>query len=212
MGPAQHLFLSIFVIIVSAVVARGDTTVPELPSPDQLPEHYQKLATNWPKIPRTAQLAFVAAEDRYFYKRPLQISTITQQIGRWYLQPRVGKFQTVALSFVIGETLSHDEVLNWYVNQIFLGQNCFGIPGAALAYFGKPIDDLRLEEIAYLAALPKSPIHFHPVRSYERAVERRNFVLTEMLEEGFISHYEAESAIQTALIVSDPLERCKPEE
>ncbi|MBR9848155.1 MAG: hypothetical protein GYB27_02020 [Rhodobacteraceae bacterium] len=102
--------------------------------------------------------------------------------------------------------------MNWYVKQIFLGQNCFGILGAALAYFGKLIDDLRLEEIAYLAALPKSPIHFHPVRSYERAVERRNFVLAEMLKAGFISHYEAESGVQTAFIVSHPLERCKPEE
>ncbi|MGR3565560.1 MAG: transglycosylase domain-containing protein [Heliomarina sp.] len=212
MSPSQKLLFSIFVIIVAAVVARGDTTVPELPSPDQVRKHYQELATNWPTIPRAAQLAFAAAEDRYFFKRPLQNSTITQQIGRWYLQPRGGKLQRLALSFVIGETLSHEEVLNWYVNQIFLGQNCFGILGAALAYFGKPIDDLRLEEIAYLAALPKSPIHFHPVRSYERAVERRNFVLAEMLKAGFISHYEAESAVQTAFIVSDPLERCKPEE
>lgn len=81
-----------------------------------------------------------------------------------------------------------------------------------MAYFGRPVVDLKLEEIAYLAALPKAPVHFHPVRSYDRAVERRNFVLSEMLEAGFISDDEAESAIQTALIVSVPLERCELEE
>ncbi|MEM7242371.1 MAG: transglycosylase domain-containing protein [Pseudomonadota bacterium] len=115
----------------------------------------------------------------------------------------------MALSFVIGEALSHDEVLNWYVNQIFLGQSCFGAPGAAIAYFGRPIVDLKFEEIAYLAALPKAPVLFHPVRSYELAIERRNFVLSEMLESGFISNDEAETAIQTALIVRLPLERCE---
>ncbi|KIN70980.1 Transglycosylase domain protein [Sulfitobacter noctilucae] len=81
-----------------------------------------------------------------------------------------------------------------------------------MAYFGKSIDDLKLEEIAYLAALPKAPMVYHPVRSYERAVDRRDFVLSEMLEAGFISSDEAESAIQTALVVREPLEQCKQEQ
>jgi len=207
-----RLLPSIFFIIVAATVVRADNTAPEFPSPDQIREHYQEAATIWPTIPRTALLAFVAAEDRYFFERPPQNSTITQQIGRWYPQPGAGKLQRVALSFVISEALSHDEVLNWYANQIFLGQTCFGIPRAAMAYFGRPVVDLKLEEIAYLAALPKAPVYFHPVRSYDRAVERRNFVLSEMLEAGFISDDEAQSAIQTALIVSVPLERCELEE
>ncbi|MFV1599937.1 MULTISPECIES: transglycosylase domain-containing protein [unclassified Phaeobacter] len=206
-----HLLPSIFAIVVAATIARGDNTGSELPRPDQIREHYQESAANWSTIPRTAQLAFVAAEDRYFFERPPQNSTITQQIGRWYLQPRAGKLQRLAVAFVIGEALSHDEVLSWYLNQIFLGQTCFGISGAAMAYFGKPVADLGLEEIAYLAALPKAPAHFHPIRSYDRAIERRNFVLSEMLKAGFISDDEAESAIQTALVTSVPLERCELE-
>ncbi|AUQ62975.1 transglycosylase domain-containing protein [Phaeobacter inhibens] len=212
MRALLHLLPSIFMIIVAASAARGDNTAPELPSPDHIRDHYQESATNWPTIPRTALMAFVAAEDRRFFEKPPQISTITQQIGRWYPQPGKGKLQRVALSFVIGEALTHDEVLNWYVNQIFLGQTCFGLPSAAMAYFGKPVEDLRLEEIAYLAALPKAPMLFHPVRSYDRAVERRNFVLSEMLKGGFISEHEAESAINTALVVIQPLEPCEPEE
>ncbi|WP_439526959.1 transglycosylase domain-containing protein [Roseovarius mucosus] len=207
-----HLLPGIFMIIVAASAARGENPASELPSPDHIREHYQEAATNWPTIPRTALMAFVAAEDRRFFEKPPQNSTITQQIGSWYLLPGTGKLQRIALSFVIGEALTHDEVLNWYVNQIFLGQTCFGLPSAAMAYFGKPVEDLRLEEIAYLAALPKAPMFFHPVRSYDRAVERRNFVLSEMLKGGFISEHEAESAIKTALVVIQPLERCEPEE
>ncbi|WP_025050864.1 transglycosylase domain-containing protein [Sulfitobacter noctilucae] len=190
----------------------GQNTEPQLPSTDQIRQRYQELARSWPTIPSVALLAFVAAEDRFFFERPPQNSTVTRQIGRWYLYPRAGKLQRVALSFVIGEALSHDEVINWYVNQVFLGQTCFGIPGASMAYFGKSIDDLKLEEIAYLAALPKAPMVYHPVRSYERAVDRRDFVLSEMLEAGFISSDEAESAIQTALVVREPLEQCKQEQ
>ena len=77
------------------------------------------------------------------------------------------------------------------------------------AYFGKSVDELSLEESAYLAALPKGPNLFHPVRSYDRAVERRNFVLSQMLKAGFISDDEAAAASQTDITVRGPLGRCE---
>ncbi len=115
-----------------------------------------------------------------------------------------------ALAFVIGETLTHDEIIAWYANQIFLGQTCFGVADASMAYFEKPAEDLTTEEAAYLAALPKAPAHFHPVRSYDRALERRNFVLAEMQSAEFLSETEAAQARQTDLLTKDPLGRCEP--
>ena len=196
-------------IVVLATATTAENTAPELLSPDQIVEHYQESAVSWPVAPRIAVLAFVAAEDRRFFERPAKNSTITRQIGRWYLQPGAERAESEALSMAISERLSHDEVLNWYVNEVFLGQTCFGISSAAEAYFGKPVADLNLEEIAYLAALPKAPMRFHPVRSHDRALERRNFVLAEMLEANFISAEEADRAIHSALRAIDPIQRCE---
>ncbi len=134
------------------------------------------------------------------------------KLGAGFLQPGAGRSELSEASIAIGEALSHYEVLDWYGNQVFLGQSCFGFAGAAIAYFGKPIEDLRLEETAYLAALPKAPMLFHPVRSSDRAVERRNFVLSEMSKAGFVSEREAESARQTPLVVNRPLVSCEPTE
>lgn len=212
MRALLHILPAVILITVAAPAAKGDDTEPELPSRDQIREFYQESTVDWPTIPRIALLAIVAAEDRLFFERPPQFSTITRQIGSWYVLPGTGKLQRVARSIVIGEALSHDEILNWYVNRIFLGQTCFGLPNASLAYFGKPVEELRLEEIAYLAALPKAPMLFHPVRSYDRAVERRDFVISEMLKASYISEREAESAIEMPLIVTNPLGRCEPEE
>jgi penicillin-binding protein 1A len=77
-----------------------------------------------------------------------------------------------------------------------------------MAYFGKTVEDLTTEEAAYLAALPKAPAHFHPIRSYDRALERRNFVLAEMQRAGFLSKTEAAQARQTDLFTKNPLGRC----
>ena len=205
----RNIFVAAIMTITSVTCSYGDEAPSELPTPEQIRSYYQENAPQWPTIPRPVLLAFVAAEDRYFFDKPPQNSTITRQIGNWHLLPRAGRMQKIALSFVIGETLSHDEVLNWYTNKIFLGQTCFGVAGAATAYFGKSVEELNLEEAAYLAALPKAPMHFDPVRSYDRAIERRNFVLAEMEKAGFISESEATEAAQTDLTVRDPLERCE---
>jgi penicillin-binding protein 1A len=205
----KNVFIILAVTLLSVTCSQADETPPQLPTPEQIRSYYRENAPQWPTIPRPVLLAFVAAEDRYFFDKPPQNSTITRQIGNWHLLPRAGRMQKIALSFVISKALSHDEVLNWYTNKIFLGQTCFGVSGAATAYFGKSVEELSLEEAAYLAALPKAPMHFHPVRSYDRAIERRNFVLAEMEEAGFISESEATEAAQTDLNVSDPLERCE---
>ena len=212
MKAIRNLLTVVLSIIFAASVAKGDDAAAEFPSPDQIRSHYQNVAADWPTIPSAALFALVAAEDRNFFQRPPQNSTISLQIGRWYSGQKTAKHQKVELSSVIGEALTHDEILNWYGNRVFLGQTCFGVRSAAMAYFGKPVEDLRLEETAFLAALPKAPRRFHPVKSYDRAVERRNFVLSEMMKAGFISELEAEDAKQTPLTVIQPLERCEPEE
>ncbi|NSY38934.1 transglycosylase domain-containing protein [Leisingera sp. ANG59] len=206
-----YLISTVFIALSLATSAKSDTSEPTLPSVEQIRKYYQENARQWPRIPDPILQAFVAAEDRNFFEKQPQFSTITRQIGNWHLPPRSGKLQKIALSFVISDTLSHEEILNWYVNKIFLGQSCFGVADAATAYFGKSVGELKLEEAAYLAGLPKAPVAFHPVRSRDRAIERRNFVLSEMFKAKFISEDEAGRAIQTNLRVSEPLIRCELE-
>lgn len=200
----------LFVFSMGSVTAQD--TEPKLPNPDQIRQLYRETSTNWHTAPVVAMQAFVAAEDRFFYERPVGRSTITQQIGSWYLPPGAGRLQRIALAHVIGEELSHEEVLDWFVNQVFLGQTCFGVFDAAAAYFGIAVNDLSLEQAAYLAALAKSPVLFHPLQSYETAVERRNFVLNEMQRAGFISTDKVQRAIQSELTVKEPLERCEKDQ
>src|SRR4029453_2866023 len=96
-------------------------------------------------------------------------------------------------------TFSKDKILELYLNEIFLGtlapgRNLHGVAAAALDYFGKSVHDLSLEEMAYLAALPKGPNNYHPFRQAKRAIERRNWVLLQMFENGHISEQEMKDA------------------
>ena len=90
-----------------------------------------------------------------------------------------------------------------YLNQIFLGLNSYGVTAASQSYFNKPLDELAIEEAAYLAALPKAPSRYHPVRAEGTAIERRNFVINEMVENGFVGADDGEiakaSELQTVL-------------
>ena len=206
----KNTLLMLIALLACTKPTQADETGAKLPDPDQIRAYYQQNAPSWPESPRSVLLAFVAAEDRKFFEKPPQNSSLTSQIGNWFLPPGSGRLQKIALAFVIGEALSHDEIIAWYVSQIFPGQTCFGVADASMAYFGKPTEDLATEEAAYLAALPKAPVHFHPVRSYDRALERRNFVLAEMQIAGFLSETEAAQARQTDLLTKDPLGRCEP--
>jgi len=177
------------------------------------------------EIPDRIAHAFVSAEDRNFYEHqgydPRAIaaavieavrsrgqdvrgaSTITQQVMKNFLldgsRTIERKVREIILAARIETALSKDRILELYLNEIFLGQNSYGVAAAAQTYFNSDLENLTLEQAAYLAALPQAPSNFHPVRDYERAVSRRNYVLREMYENGYISEDEMQTAQATAL-------------
>jgi penicillin-binding protein 1A len=130
-------------------------------------------------------------------------STITQQVAKNLLQDssyNIGrKIREAILAFRLESVLSKEEILELYLNQIFLGRNAYGVQAAARAYFDKDVDDLTLSEAAYLAVLPKAPANYDPVRAKERALARRNYVLREMYNNGYISEQQWRSAAATPL-------------
>ena len=98
------------------------------------------------------------------------------------------------LAFRIEQAYSKDRILELYVNEIFFGLGAYGIAGAALTYFDKSVNELTVAEAAYLAALPKGPSNYHPFQSTERAIERRNWVIDQMVENGYVTREEGEKA------------------
>jgi penicillin-binding protein 1A len=131
-------------------------------------------------------------------------STITQQVMKNFLlssdRSAERKVKEIILASRIEETLSKDDILELYLNEIFLGQNSYGVAAAAQTYFNKTLADLTLEEAAYLAILPKAPSNYHPVRAAETAIGRRNFVLREMYENGFVTEGEMLAAQRAPLL------------
>src|SRR6201997_1529460 len=149
-------------------------------------------------IPKLVSEAFTSAEDRNFYnhpgidpsgilraaikdvglvlegRRPQGASTITQQVARNFLLNSDVKFsrkiREAILAIRIDATYPKDKVLELYLNEIYLGENSYGVAAAALNYFGKSLDELDIAEVAFLAALPKAPSAFDPVRNAKRAV------------------------------------------
>ena len=97
------------------------------------------------------------------------------------------KIKEIILATRLENTLSKDEILELYMNEIFLGQNSYGVTAAAQVYFGKSLEELTLAETAYLAALPQAPSVLHPVREKPRAIARRNYVLDQMAENGYVT-------------------------
>ncbi|HEU5481973.1 MAG TPA: transglycosylase domain-containing protein, partial [Sphingomicrobium sp.] len=130
-------------------------------------------------------------------------STITQQVAKALLQDSsysIGrKIREAILAFRLESTLSKEQILELYLNSIFLGRNAYGVQAAARAYFDKDVDDLTLPEAAYLAVLPKAPANYDPVRATRRALSRRNYVLEEMYNNGHISEGQWRSAAATSL-------------
>ncbi|MDG1707999.1 MAG: penicillin-binding protein 1A [Emcibacteraceae bacterium] len=178
-------------------------------------------------IPPKVKEAFLSAEDQNFYshigidfkgllravlvniknvitnRRPVGASTITQQVAKNFLltsEVRLErKIKEAILSYRIEQAFSKDQILELYLNEIYLGQNSYGVAAAALNYFGKSLDELQVEEIAYLAALPKAPSNYHPTRRYAAAVGRRDWVLGRMEDEEFISEEEMIAAREIPL-------------
>lgn len=130
-------------------------------------------------------------------------STITQQVAKNLL---VGdeysvtrKIREAILAYRIEDVLTKEEILEIYLNEIFLGRNAYGVQAAAQAYFNKDVDELTLPESAYLAILPKGPNNYRPETGYERAIERRNYVLGEMQRNGWIDDAQMAEARATDL-------------
>ncbi len=128
-------------------------------------------------------------------------STITQQVAKNFLltfeQTWDRKIQEAILALRIESTFSKDKILELYLNEIFLGSvggQTYGVAAAALNYFDKALYELTLSEAAYVAALPKAPSNYHPFRYPKAAIERRNWVLDRMVENGYVTREEAEAA------------------
>ena len=176
------------------------------------------------QIPPVMVKAFIATEDSRFYEHhgvdPVGIfraasvalfsghasqgaSTITQQLARnFFLSPEktlMRKLKEVFLAIRIEQMMSKDEILELYLNKIYLGYRAYGVGAAAQVYFGKSVDQLTLSEIAVIAGLPKAPSTFNPLYSLDRATARRNVVLARMLSEGYISQSQYDSARSEAI-------------
>ena len=176
-------------------------------------------------IPDLVKHAFVSAEDKNFYQhhgydvtgmiaaardaflsRGQELrgaSTITQQVMKNFLlsgdRSAERKIKEIILATRLEETLSKDKILELYLNEIFLGQNSYGVAAAAQTYFNKSLDQLTAAEAAYLATLPKAPSDLHPVRNKDKAIERRAYVLDRMAEDGYITEEEAKAEAATPL-------------
>lgn len=177
------------------------------------------------EIPDLVKFAFISAEDKNFYlhkgydtrgiaaaaleavrSRGSNVrgaSTITQQVMKNFLlsgdRKIERKIKEIILSTRVEETLSKEKILELYLNEIFLGQNSYGVAAAAQTYFNKNLGELAPHEAAMLASMPKAPGKFHPVRNKKRVQQRRDFVLKEMMENGYITKATFEAEVKLPL-------------
>ena len=182
-------------------------------------------------IPKRIVNAFLSAEDQNFYhhqgvdplavaravvtnvshlargRRPVGASTITQQVAKNFLLSNEikleRKIREAIIAMRIEKTFTKDRILELYLNEIYLGLGSYGVAAAALNYFDKSLDELTIAEAAYLAALPKAPNNYHPVRRAEAAINRRDWVIGRMLEDGHISEEKAAEARNQPLEVRE---------
>jgi penicillin-binding protein 1A len=174
-------------------------------------------------IPDNVVHAFLSAEDKNFFnhngidwrsvmravysnvvnllqgrRHLVGASTITQQVAKNFLLTSERTFdrklKEALLAQRIEQAFSKPKILELYLNEIYLGLRSYGVAAASLNYFGKSLHELQLHEVAYLAALPKAPNNYDPVRHRERAIERRNWVIDRMLENGYVTEEQARAA------------------
>ncbi len=173
-------------------------------------------------IPDHVKFAFVSAEDKSFYEhngldlrgiaraqlsnitnilrgRRLEGgSTITQQVAKNFLlssEQRIErKLREILIARKMEKAFTKDHILELYLNEIYLGNRSYGVAAAALNYFDKPLSKLTINEAGYLAAITKGPSNYHPVKNEARAIDRRNWVIGRMLEDGRITQDEADEA------------------
>ena len=179
------------------------------------------------EVPEVLKHAILAAEDDRFYQhsgvdflgilraaganlatggKRQGASTITMQVARNFFLTREKtisrKLYEILLAFKIEQNLTKDQILEVYINQIFLGRRAYGFAVASHTYFGKSIRDLSIPEAAMLAGLPKAPSAYNPVVNPKRAALRQQYVLRRMTELGFITEEQQHKAIETPLKVA----------
>jgi penicillin-binding protein 1A len=165
--------------------------------------------------------AFISAEDKNFYqhggldiqgiiralvqnmsnmqsgRRAVGASTITQQVAKNFLlssdQTIERKLKEAILAIRIERAFTKEQILELYMNEIYLGAGAYGVAAAADTYWGKALNELSISDVAYLATLPKAPSNYDPFKHPERAIERRNWVIDRMLENGFVTRDQAEA-------------------
>ena len=181
-------------------------------------------------VPKLVINAFISAEDKNFYehggldfsgiaragwlylqnvgtsRRPQGASTITQQVAKNFLLTNevsfARKIKEALLALKIERTYSKDKILELYLNEIYLGFGAYGVAAASLLYFDKSVHELTVAEAAYLAALPKAPSSLHPFRQRERAIERRNYVIDRMVENGYVAAQLGDKAKKEPLAIT----------
>jgi penicillin-binding protein 1A len=182
----------------------------------------RRVELSYEEYPPLLVRAFLAAEDKTFFehhgvdypgmagavidyatkmgtgRRAKGGSTITQQVAKNLLIGNVysptRKIKEAILAYRIEDTLTKQQILELYLNQIALGRNAFGVEAASYAYFNKDLSQLDLAQMAYLAILPKGPSNYDPFRNTQRALDRRNYVLGEMLKNDFINQAQHDQA------------------
>jgi len=183
----------------------------------------RRLFTPAEEIPELVKQAFISAEDKNFYTHkgydPIGMasaafdaaqgaklrgaSTITQQVMKNFLlssdRSAERKIKELILASRLEETLNKGDILALYLNEIDLGLRSFGVTAAAQTYYNKTLSELTVEEAAYLAILPKAPYGYDAIKDYDKAVERRNFVLREMKENGYIDQAKYEETKELPL-------------
>lgn len=185
----------------------------------------RRVFIDYADMPPQLVNAFIAAEDQNFWTHPgidvqgitravinntlgalgfhanfSGASTITQQVAKNFFltseRTLSRKIKEAILALRLERAFSKEHILTLYLNQIFLGARAYGVGSAALMYFNKPVSELTLSECAFLASLPKAP------NNRDRAVERRNYVLRRMVDEGFISQDDADAAAAEPLNIN----------
>ena len=187
----------------------------------------RRVELAYDEYPPMVVQAFISAEDKTFFRhggidypgligavfdygrksvtggRARGGSTITQQVAKYLLQDNsynIGrKIREAILAFRLESTLSKQQILELYLNSIFLGRNAYGVQAASRAYFDKDVNELTLPETAYLAVLPKAPSNYDPIRQTQRALSRRNYVLNEMEHNGYITEAQRAAAAASPL-------------
>ena len=187
----------------------------------------RRIPVKLENIPEKLIQAVLATEDSRFYEhhgldpigiaRALMVtinkggasqgaSTITQQLARnFFLTPEktlIRKAKEAILAIEIENALNKQEILELYLNKIYLGYRSYGVAAAAKTYFGKELNQLTLSEMAVIAGLPKAPSTMNPLFSPKRALERRNVVLARMLDQKYITKEEYDAALKEPIVAS----------